>query len=280
MIIVGLSNSKLLGRSVAKKLNIDYTEVSLNQEEDEEMHFKFSDDIKNKRVFMFQSFYPDPSNSLLEVIFTATHAKDLGAKEIILVAPYLSHLKEEFRDHKYECRSVKLIGEVLSSHVDELVVVEPNLRNLKDYFSIPVKIVSCSELIKDFIKKEYDFVVGPDENATDLVKKLSMDNLVLSKKIKKNKFEFKKGYDLSGKKVVIVDDMVVSGKTLIGSVNYLNLKNNVDCIIVHPLMSKYVLNELNKNINKIVSCNTIKNETNAVDVSGLIARKIKDEWYS
>ena len=280
MIIIGLNNSKQLARDIAKKLNIDYFDIETKFSNDEEIHFKFKKDVKDKKVFLVQSFYPNPNNALMEVLFAASHARDLKAKEVILIAPYLSHLREEFRKEKYECTSIRLLGDILSNSVDSLIVVDPHVQDLKKYFSIPVHVLSSSDLIKNYIKKNYDdvVVVGADENSRNLVAKMNLKNVILKKKRKDElNVSFSKGFNLKDKNVVIVDDMAITGTTLKECVKYLGLSNNVECVVVHPLITKYGIEELKK-YSKLASCNSITNETNKIDLSGLIAGKIKNEW--
>lgn len=280
MIILGLSNSKLLARNIAKRLNVDYFDLDVRHSVDGEMHLKFDKNVKDKTVFLVQSLYPHQNASLVEVLFAASNAKDLGAKEVVLVAPYLSYLREDFRESKYECVSIKILGEILGNSVDGVLSIDPHVKDLKKYFSVPVYLMSSVDLIKDYLNKNYkdSIVIGPDENSRELVMDLGKRFVVLNKK-RKDEFnvEFDKGYNLNGKKVVVVDDMIVTGSTMIGCIKYLGLQN-VDCVTIHPVMTGGALKELEKYTDTIVSCNTIDNESNQIDVSGLIAGKIKDEW--
>jgi ribose-phosphate pyrophosphokinase len=278
MILIGLSNSKLLARDVARRLNVDYFNLELRHSVDGEMHMKFEQEVKGKTVFLFQSFYPHQNSSLIEVLFAATHARDLGAKEIVLVAPYLSYIREDFRNSKFECVSVKILGELLSGCLDEVISIDPHLYDVKKYFTIPFHSLSTVDLIRDYVKN-YDVIVGPDENSRRFVLELGKQYVILNKK-RKNEFDvrFKGGHNLEGKKVVVVDDMAITGCSIIGCVNHLNLKN-VDCVVVHPVFVGNAYDEISKNVNKVISCNTIEDNSNDIDVSGIIARKIKNEWY-
>ena len=281
MIVIGLNNSKLLARGIAKKLNIDYFDLEINHSVDGEMRLKFDKDVEGERVFLVQSFYPHQNSSLVEVLFAANLTRDLKAKEIILIAPYLSYLREDLRKEKYGSVSSSILGNVLSNNVDRIISVDPHLDDLKKFFSVPVYTISSIDLIRDYISKNYDentMVVGPDENSRRLVMGLGKKFIVLKKK-RKDEFnvKFEKGYNLRDKKIVVVDDMVVTGATMIGCIKYLGVKD-ADCITVHAVMTGDALKEIEKHANNVVSCNSILNETNKIDLSGLIAGKIKDEW--
>jgi ribose-phosphate pyrophosphokinase len=54
-------------------------------------------------VYFVQSFYPDKTDvndKLVESLFSAETARELGAKNIYLIAPYLGYLREDFRFRK------------------------------------------------------------------------------------------------------------------------------------------------------------------------------------
>ena len=281
MIIIGLSNSYQLAKEVARRLNVPYIRAISKFSYDGEMHVNFGENVKGKKVFLFQSFYPNQNNSLIETLFSANLARDLGAREVNLVAPYLPYLREEARTDKFECVSIKNLSVILSNAVDSVLTIDPHVIDLNKYFSIPIYTISSLELIKDYIKKNYGdaVIVGPDENSRRLVTNLGFRNVVLKKK-RKDEFnvEFEKGYNLKNKKVVIVDDMIVTGTTMLGSMKYLGLKN-ADFITVHSLLKDEAFEKL-KGYGNVVSCNTISSESNTIDVSSLIAGKIKNEWYS
>ena len=90
MIIVGCSNSRKLAKDIANKLNFNYQDLSLEDFPDGEMHLKFKGQIKNKTIVLVQSFYPNPNHSLIEVMFAASNARDLGASKVILIARWVN----------------------------------------------------------------------------------------------------------------------------------------------------------------------------------------------
>ena len=281
MIIVGCSNSKKLAKKIGEKLNFSYQELALEDFPDGEMHLNFKGNLKNQTVALVQSFYPNPNHSLIEVMFAASNARDLGANKIILIAPYLAYLREDERISPGECISSKVIGDVLSRNFDAIITVEPHLHrhNLNNVFSIPVYKVDISDLLKNYIKKNFKGVqiVGINEAGSDLVKKLDFNAIILNKK-RKNYFNvsIRGNHNLSKEReVLIVDDVISSGSTMIEAIKFLKSRK-VNCFSVHPVFIGGALRELEKYADRIVSSNTIYHETNNLDVSNLIAKKLME----
>jgi len=91
------------------------------------------------------------------------------------------------------------------------------------------------------------------------------------------KVSIKKKIDFKGKNIVIVDDIISTGHTLIGAIK--NLKklgaNKFTCIVVHGIFVENALKKL-KNLNaKVLTTNTIPNRVAKIDVSGLIAENLR-----
>ena len=276
MIIVGCSNSKHLAKSIAKKLNFSYQDLNLDIAPDGELHVRFDDDLKDKSVVLVQSFYPHPNHSLMELLFAASTARDLGARKVILVAPYLAYLKEDKRVIKGECVSTRVVSELLSKNFDAVVTVEPHLHD-SQLFTIPIYNVDISELLKDYIKKNFKdaVIIGADNESSKLVNRISFNSIILDKK-RKDAFNvsLKGNYNLpEGKEVLIVDDIISTGSSMIEAIKFLKLKK-VNCLAVHGVFIGGALRELEKYANKIITTNTISNESSEIDVSNLIAKKL------
>ena len=272
MIILGLENSKKLARKISQKLNMDYDDVDFRKFSDGEIHVKFKHNLKDKKVVIIQSLYPDINKSLFEVLFTASAVRDLGASKIIYVAPYLAYLREDSRNEKGECVSHNVVSDLLNRNVDEIVTVEPHLHqhnNIKKLFSIPFHRLDANELLRDYVKKNFSNfeVVGVGERAKVLAKHANFNSVVYDKNDKMHDFE--------NHNVLVVDDIIRSGETMKRTLS--SLKSNKTCLLtVHGLFVGDAYKNLLKNTHKIISFNTVEHESNQIDVSGLIAGKLME----
>lgn len=269
MIIAGMSNSKELAEKIARRLNVDYDDVSLRDSDDGELHVKFNCDVKGKKVALVQSLYPYPNHSLFEVIYAASTARDLGAKEIIYVAPYIAFFREDNRREKGECVQQNVVADLLSRNVDSVLSVEPHVHqhNLLGKFSVPFYRLECNELLRKYVKDNFSEckVIGFGERAWNL-----------AKHVDKNAALYKKGDDAKyDDKVLVVDDIIASGSSMMRNIE--NLKaNKINLLAVHGLFNDDSFLKLKKKADKIASCNTVLHESNKIDVSGLIAGKLME----
>ncbi len=271
MIIAGMSNSKPLAEKIARRLNVDYDNVSLRDSSDGELHVKFNCDLKGKKIALVQSLHPYPNHSLFEAVYAASVARDLGAKEIIYVAPYLAFLREDNRKEKFECVQQNTVADLLSRNVDSVLSVEPHVHqhNLLGKFSVPFYRLECNELLRKYAKDNFSGckVVGFGERAWKL-----------AKHVDKNAALYKKGESAEYRdNVLVVDDIIASGKSMLSNIENLKMKTaKINVMAVHGLFNGGSFLKLKLRAEKVVSCNTLLHETNKIDVSGLIAGKLME----
>ncbi|HIJ11301.1 TPA: ribose-phosphate pyrophosphokinase-like domain-containing protein, partial [Candidatus Woesearchaeota archaeon] len=93
MIITTCGNSTKLAKALAVKLQARYSPLTLSSFPDGDIYLKFNTRLKGKKLIIVQSFHPHSDQSLFDVVFAAETAKQLGAKKVILVAPYLAYMR-------------------------------------------------------------------------------------------------------------------------------------------------------------------------------------------
>ena len=121
MLIIGCSNSRKLAKKVAKNIKAEYSALTVKKFPDGELYIKFEADLKNKEVILVQTLYP-ANESLLEIILAGHTAKELGAKKIKLVIPYLAYIRQDKRFNPGEAVSSKIIGKLLN-FFDEIITI-------------------------------------------------------------------------------------------------------------------------------------------------------------
>src|SRR3546814_1718571 len=78
-------------------------------------------------LFRALSSLDHPYAKVLPLLFAADTARDLGARRIVLVAPYLAYMRQDIRFHAGEAVTSRTFAAILSRHLDWLVTVDPHL---------------------------------------------------------------------------------------------------------------------------------------------------------
>jgi ribose-phosphate pyrophosphokinase len=289
MIIIGCSKGKQIAKEVAKKLKKPYSKLKVKKFPDNELYVRFLTEIKGKKIVLFQSFYGNINDLLVEVIFAAYTAKELGARSVVLVAPYFPYFRQDTRFNQGECISIEVVGKIFNKCLNEIYIIDPHLhreKSLSHVFDIKAHRLSTDPLIADYIKKNIKnpLLVGPDIESYKWAEKsakiIGCESVILRKnRISSRKVEVKinKKISLKDKNLVIVDDMISTGHTLLQTIKGLKKfkPKAIYCIAVHGIFVENALNKLRKASAKVVTSNTIPNSAVKIDVSRLIVEKLK-----
>jgi ribose-phosphate pyrophosphokinase len=292
MIITSLGNSVGIAKKLAKKLRCKYSPTTVSCFPDGDLYLKFNTNLKKKKLVIVQSFQPHSDMSLFDIVFAAETAKELGAKKVILVAPYLAYMRQDKRFKTGECISSKIMAKLLNKSVDKLITIDPHIhryKSLKDIFTIPTKMLTANLLIADYIQKKFknEIIIGPDGEsyqwAETIAKHIHVDATVL----KKTRFSSRhvqvkmiNPIPIKGKNVVIVDDIISTGHTIAEAAKQARKMGakSVSAIGVHGLFVENGMEKLKKaGINRIITTNCIEHKTNKIDVTPLLFDELKRE---
>jgi len=279
---IACSGGKHLASSLARKAGGCSCVLESEIFPDSELRIRLPKEVKMWDVYFVQSFYPDEkdvNDKFVEVLFAAETAKELGAKNIYLIAPYLAYLREDIRFRKGEAVSAKILAK-LCKIFKKVYVVEPHLHRLKTFgeFFPNAKKISISNEVSSYIKKNIGecLLVGPDGESEQWVKpiaeKLNAKYVILEKHRLSPRKVKTKGKKVSAEKVVIIDDIISTGHTLIEASKLIKTKK-LYFIGMHGLFSENAIPML-KRKGKVIVSNSIPTKFSEIDCSSALAKEI------
>ncbi len=288
MLIVGCSHGTHLAKKVARKLHKSYHELEFTRFPDSEIKLRFRCPVKNRYVFLVQSFYGNVNDCIVEVLFAAETARDLGAKEVILAAPYFPYLRQDKRFNHGECISLRTIAKNIDEDFDKIMIIDPHLhreKTLEHIFRIKSKRLTANPLIEDYIKKKIKdpLIIGPDWEsykwAQKVAENIGCDFAIMEKErhsARKVEVTLNKRISIKNKNLVFIDDMISTGHTLLEAIKAMKRlgAKKVTCFAVHGILVENALQKLKKAGAEVITTNTIPNKAAKIDVSGLLASAI------
>jgi ribose-phosphate pyrophosphokinase len=228
----------------------------------------------------------DPDVKSLPLYFSAVTARELGARRIGLVAPYLGYMRQDHRFRPGQSRSAHAYAKFLSTSFDWLVTVDPHLHrlgSLDEIFSVPAISISAMPAVSDWIRThvENPVLIGPDRESAQWAQRVAVSldvPWVVLDKVRSGDRDVKvSALDpavIRNGNPVIVDDIVSSGRTLAEVLKGLASlgADNATCVIVHALFAEGAHAALrDAGARHIVSTNSIAHATNDIDLVPLIA---------
>jgi len=283
-ILIGCSGARHISKSLARSLKIEHSYLDVNKFPDNEIDIKFNKEVRNKKVYLVQSFYGNVNERIVETLFAGYTAKSLRARKIILVALYFPYLRKDKRFRPRECVSAKVMSKLFSKF-DKIYIVEPHLHRIKKIKKLikKGKRISVVSDIADYAKKiKEPVIIGPDMEsfqwANSVAKLLKRKAYVLEKKRYGSRSVKVKvpNINVKNENVVIIDDIISTGSTMLETIKGLKkLKpKKIYCIAIHGIFTNDSLSELKKHA-EVVSCNTIPSKVAKIDVTETVAKEVR-----
>jgi ribose-phosphate pyrophosphokinase len=237
------------------------------------------------RDVIFVCTLTDPDSKALPLHFCAATARDLGARKVGLVAPYLGYMRQDQQFSPGQSRSARDFARFLSGSFDWLVTADPHLHRIEklgEVFSIPAIAASSMPAVTDWIKRSVPdpVIIGPDRESAQWAQRVAQSLDVpwtALEKIRSGDRDVKVSAPdpqiIRNRNPVIIDDIVSSGRTLAETLIALRAQGapEVTCVIVHALFAAGAEAALRSaGARRIVSSNTVAHSTNAIDVAPLL----------
>jgi len=290
MIVLGVTATNGIDQELAAILGAKHVVVEHKLFPDGESYIRIPVDVSGEDVIVVQSTYKPQDKHLIELLIAIDALRDLGARRITVVIPYLAYARQDKRFREGEGISIKTILQTIRANgADDLIVVEIHKEeSLKFFGGRAINIPSVYALAEYFKNMSDLLILAPDKGALKRAKIFA--KLVNGECDYLEKFRDRvtgeisvkpKSIDVKGKNVVIVDDIISTGKTMALAARKA-LENgalNVYAACAHALLVNNALELLkNSGIKEIIATNTVPvpKEVKTISIAPYIAKTIKE----
>jgi ribose-phosphate pyrophosphokinase len=277
-----------IANEIVAQSNFELGLASWNFFPDGESKLSLQSTVENTAVVLVCSL-DRPDKKLSRLFLFSQLLRSYGAKSICLLTPYLSYMRQDKVFTNGEGVTAAYCAKLISSFADSLVTVDPHLHRinaLSEIFTIPcIKIHAALELA-NYIKQHLENVVliGPDAESEQWVSEVAAGigcTYTVLEKVRKGdrevQIQMKYEERLQGKTIVLVDDIISTGRTLIETLQHLKQLQlpAAHCIAVHAVFAEDAYERLQEAGSlSIVTCYTIKHKSNAITLSHLYTEAI------
>jgi ribose-phosphate pyrophosphokinase len=287
-LMVIMPGNELFGSHLSSAMDAEIAGLENRRFPDGESYVRFETAPQDRDIIILCTL-DRPDDKVLPLLFAAHTARDLGARSVGLVCPYLAYMRQDRRFKPGEAVTSRQFASVLSAHFDWLVTVDPHLHrhtSLSQIYSIPAVAVHAAPLIATWIGSsvERPVLIGPDAESEQWVAAIAQQvgapHTVLTKVRRGDRDVEVSVPDLvrwGGHTPVLIDDIVSTARTMIAALRHLVAggTRRVDCIAVHGIFAGNAYRDLMRaGASRIVTCNTIAHESNAIDVTDAVAEAL------
>ena len=293
-LIVPLPGNEVLAEEVAQALNCDRGRLETRKFPDGESYIRFADDLGNRDVVLVCTL-SRPNDKILDLLFAAATARDLGATKVGLVAPYLAYLRQDRRFNSGEAITSKEVARLISGAFDWLVTVDPHLHrysSLAEIYSIPAQAVHAAPMIAAWIRSNIPdpILIGPDSESEQWVSAVAADAgapFTVLEKVRHGdrdvEITLRDAVAVHGRTPVLIDDIISSARTMAVAVRQVRsvFESAPVCIGVHAVFAPDALQGLEEaGAARVVTCNTLPHPSNGIDVMGEVAQAVRAKAVS
>ena len=273
-----------LAKELASVMGCDYIQAATTTFPDGECYTRIDAEKLDDDVVIVQTTSPD--SKLIELLLLQDAVRRLGAKSITLVIPYFGYARQDRVFKPGEPESAKVMCQHLDMNCDRVITVDIHKEAVLNYFNHPHKDLKAAPVIAEYFKgKGIDMVLSPDIGAAGRAKMVGEVMGVPYDHLEKPRLSgtdvriAPAKADVKGKKVLIVDDMISTGGTIIAAA-YALREAGAAGISVACTHGVFVNNAIEKftgsSLDALLSCNTLNNPVSHISVASLIAEAIKD----
>ncbi|AEA47616.1 ribose-phosphate diphosphokinase [Archaeoglobus veneficus] len=273
MRIIAGTSSPLLAKRIADELNVPLAKTTFKRFPDGELYVKV-EDVDNE-VIVVQSVTSNDDLVCLMLLFDALESCDITA-----VVPYMGYSRQDRKFFDGEAISIRAVARLIESYANKVISVNLHSREAASHFR-KLEEVDAMELIGEHYRDEDVVMISPDFGSLERVKRAAKAAGCEFDYLEKRRIDAEhveitpKSLDVEGRRVVIVDDIISTGGTIVEAAKALRAEK-VEAACVHAVLASNALNKLYAaGVARVVATDTIERAVSELSVATLIAEKLR-----
>ncbi|MHB0859167.1 MAG: ribose-phosphate diphosphokinase [Anaerolineae bacterium] len=260
-----------LAREIAEYVGCPLFPSETQRFSNDNLYVKLGDSVRGKEVVIIQSLCQDVSDHVLELLIMIDAARSASAKTVHAIIPYYSYGRSDKKDQPRISITARLIADLIATaganHVMTMTLHSPQVHG---FFSMPTDhLTAMAEFAHHFSCRDLSntVVVAPDighaKRAAKLARTLGVGVAAGDKERVSDDTVRVVGIigDVEGKDVILFDDEVATGGSIIALVDILRKHGvrKVTLACTHGVFSGPAIERLSQvpELDEIVTTNTV-----------------------
>lgn len=276
-----------LSKNIAKQLNGKLIIPQIRIFPDGEQKILLPRIKKNSKIIIIHDSYPKLDSSIIKTILLVSKLKEISQK-IILVIPYMPYARQDKEFLSGEIVTPKVIANLYNKlKLEKIIVIDIHSNLVLKYFKNIQNISAVDEIGKQCakIRLKNPIIISPDlfwkKQAKKLASILNTESFALNKfrdrKTGKLRILPTKSIPMRNRDIILFDDMISTGQSIILAANFCKKNNcrNIIAVCTHGLLINDAEKRMKKSgISKILYTNTIPKPNYSVDISNIIIKNL------
>jgi len=228
LLLLSGSSHRELSKSVADELGIDLAVVDIGKFPDGETRVQIGQNVRESDVFLIQPTGPPANDNLMESFIVFDALRRASVRRITAVIPYFGYARQDRKEASRMPISAKLVTDLYAaSGVNRLLAVDLHAHQIQGFTNLPFDHLYAARTILETIESEVDkpVIYGADVGASKMAR--SYANKLGTNEwgtVDKDRIDSSTtrvaaiiGSSVIDRNVVIVDDIVAGGSTLLNA---------------------------------------------------------------
>jgi ribose-phosphate pyrophosphokinase len=244
------SASQELGTEIAEALGIQQGRYTRTIFPNENIFIRLNESVRGQDVYVVQTMCPPVHENIFELLIMIDTLKRDSAGRINVVIPYLAYARSDKKDQPRVGITARLLANMLeAAGADRYMTIDLHAGQIQGFFNIPGDALKAFHLMVQYVasKKIPDLVVcsadlGFAKKARDWAERLDTQLAIIEKRRTSNDSTSEALSligDVNGKNVLLVDDEVLTGGSVVNAVGLLRREGAKDVYLAftHPFMA-------------------------------------------
>jgi len=265
------SASHELGAEIAAELGVSVGRYTRAIFPNENIFIRLNESVRGQDVYVVQTMYPPVHENIFELLIMIDTLKRDSAGRINVVIPYLAYARSDKKDQPRVGITARLLANMLEvAGADRYMTIDLHAGQIQGFFNIPGDALKAFHLMSDYVirKNIPDLVVcsadlGFAKKARDWAEKLNTQLVIIEKRRTSNDSTSEALSligDVKDKNVLLVDDEVLTGGSVVNAVNVIRREGARDVYLAftHPFLAGDGVQNLAKlDLAEIITTNTL-----------------------
>jgi len=251
--------------SLHRGLHVGLVDARVERFNDQEIFVEVYENVRGEDMFIIQPTSNPANDNLMELLIMADALRRSSASRITAVIPYFGYARQDRRSKARTPISAKLVANmIVEAGIERVLTMDLHATQIQGFFDIPVDNLYASPIFAIDIQHHFKndmqdiMVVSPDvggvARARELAKRLNAPLSIVDKRREKagEVAEMTVIGSVSGKKCIIVDDIVDTAGTLCKAAEVLveNGASEVHAYITHGVLSGPAVERIGNSVMK------------------------------
>ena len=282
-----------LAKDICSHMGIPLGAATLQRFPDGEINLKVDCDVRGADVFVVQPTCPPVHDNLFELLSFGDCLRRASADRITAVVPYYGYARKDRKDEGRVPINAKLVANlIVKAGYDRVVAVDLHAAQIQGFFDIPVDHLFARPVLIERVRELYTstpIIVSPDVGGVKLArayaKELGTELAIIDKRRISGDTVVSENVvgNVDGRDVVLVDDMVATGGSIVDAARIVKEQGAkaVSIVATHAVLPGNAVERLNAApIEKFIFSDTIPRSGSGlerleqVSIAPLLARAI------